>query len=882
MTDEKKSRHKVVRLSTKMGHIDSDLHFLKLCRDHGKIPRGLRIGNPLKNTLNSNYAEELCQRTARLLMKHLTHQLYKKRGTLSNYIRSIYENHQNISNELQNLADQTRAKRRALDIKKKNQKLKKLGIQLERTNTPNHVAVINLSHYTPNSAELQVLERGLKFCPTKPMDGIDLAADTEEFIRRLRLREYFLEDQVPRDNSVSRSTTENEFSTNKNSLFTPPEGRSQKLDLYAQSLRKFVNAQFMCRQRRTVHNLTTVQRRAIKTLKSNDDIIIKPADKGGAVVIMDREEYHKEALRQLSDNNLYEKLQEDPTKTHTRELNQLIRSFPYHLKNKITKLVPEDSKPGVFYLLPKIHKQNHPGRPIVSGRGTLCEDISGYVEGILKPLVQETPSFVRDTTDFLDKLSKHGKVPDKSILATMDVSSLYSNIPHEAGITATRRVLEKNGCPFPETTLKLIKFILEHNSFVFDNTYYLQKQGTAMGTRFAPQYANLFMHRLEEDLFASRPLRPDLYLRYIDDIFLIWSHGKESLVQLHEDINKIFPTINLTMEFSEESITFLDTRVYLREGNLQTSLHRKPTDNSRLLHATSSHPHHVKDAIPYGQALRIHRICSNPEDRKKHLGELEQKLLQSGYRRKAIRKQFNRATTHDREELLIRRQKESTDRVPFVTTYFPGAEQLRKGIRKLQHLLEDDLRLSQALPKPPVLAFRQPPNLRKALVKSKFSTGRETANVQPCNHARCLTCPTINTETTVTRGQATNHVRGQLTCHSRGVVYLIRCRKCPEAWYIGETGQKLRRRMNGHRATIRNQSPLPVGEHFDLPQHSPSDMLVNILRGDLHDPRQRKVVETKLTHRFDTIRNGLNRDKGFMAHYELAHPQTQDSHAHPC
>ena len=81
---------------------------------------------------------------------------------------------------------------------------------------------------------------------------------------------------------------------------------------------------------------------------------------------------------------------------------------------------------------------------------------------------------------------------------------------------------------------------------------------------------------------------------------------------------------------------------------------------------------------------------------------------------------------------------------------------------------------------------------------------------------------------------------------------------------------------------VRNQSPLSVGEHFDLPQHSPSDMLLNILRGSTRDTRTRRAVETKLTHRFDTIRNGLNRDKRFMAHYELAHPPAQDSHAHPC
>ena len=334
----------------------------------------------------------------------------------------------------------------------------------------------------------------------------------------------------------------------------------------------------------------------------------------------------------------------------------------------------------------------------------------------------------------------------------------------------------------------------------------------------------------------------------------------------------MFPTIRLSMESSPDSVTFLDTRVHIKDGRLTTSLYRKPTDNPQMLHSSSSHPRHVKDAIPYGQALRIHRICSDTRDREKHLLELQNILQRSGYQGENIRRQFSKATSHKREELLVRRDRQAdSDRVPFVATYFPGAEGLRRGLKRFQHLLDNDERLAKALPSPPILAFRQPPNLRRLLIRSKFHSMEQQPqnSVQPCGKARCCTCAAICTETAVIRKQVTFHIRGVHSCYSRDVVYLIRCgRGCPDAWYIGETEQTLRQRMNTHRATIRNQALLPVATHFNLPEHTETDMRVSILQGGLHDTLQRKVTEQKLIRRLDTHTTGLNRDLGFMVHYK--------------
>eukprot|EP00061_Rhincodon_typus_P003304 g19766.t1 len=140
-------------------------------------------------------------------------------------------------------------------------------------------------------------------------------------------------------------------------------------------------------------------------------------------------------------------------------------------------------------------KANTPGCSIVSGNGTLCENLSDYVEGILKPIVQGTLSFCCDITDFLQKLSTYGPEEPGTFLVTMDVSALYSRILHNDGIAATASVLKTDNCQFLDAILQFIHFILDHN--VFDNQFFTQTHGPAMGTRFAPQYANIFMHRFE-------------------------------------------------------------------------------------------------------------------------------------------------------------------------------------------------------------------------------------------------------------------------------------------------------------------------------------------------------------------------------------------------
>ena len=198
-----------------------------------------------------------------------------------------------------------------------------------------------------------------------------------------------------------------------------------------------------------------------------------------------------------------------------------------------------------------------------------------------------------------------------------------TNIPNLEGLQATARFLvrhrKKGNQPEP-TNQTLVNTVLTMNNFRFNDTNYLQISGTAIGTRVAPTYANIFMSDFERKHVYSYPKQPSLWVRFIDDILLIWEHGEEKLLRFISHLNAVHKTIKFTSEISPTKVSFLDTFVILNEdGGISTDLYVKPTDSNNYLLFSSAHPVHCKRRIPYSQFLRIRRICFKEADiRQKH------------------------------------------------------------------------------------------------------------------------------------------------------------------------------------------------------------------------------------------------------------------------
>ena len=156
-----------------------------------------------------------------------------------------------------------------------------------------------------------------------------------------------------------------------------------------------------------------------------------------------------------------------------------------------------------------------------------------------------------------------------------------------------------------------------------------------MGTCLTPSYANLFMGRLEQLLLGSYPSPPSFaWWQYIDDVFAVWTHGIPLLKLFLDHINSCHPSITFTTEWFPMSVSFLDTKVTLKVGQVQTDLFCNPTDKHQYLHWNiyySCHPQHNKTSIPYRQALFLRRICSQESVFKQQTSELQLNLQKQGF-----------------------------------------------------------------------------------------------------------------------------------------------------------------------------------------------------------------------------------------------------------
>ena len=140
-------------------------------------------------------------------------------------------------------------------------------------------------------------------------------------------------------------------------------------------------------------------------------------------------------------------------------------------------LHPSKSRTPKFYMLPKIHKEGMPGRPVVSSVSSPTEKISAFVDEFLKSMAQELPSYIKDTIHFLQKIDKVGEISEDTYMVTLDVKSLYTNIDNEEGLRVFEEELEKRSVKnTPSFAIALLmKLVLILNNFVFNRVNYQQK-----------------------------------------------------------------------------------------------------------------------------------------------------------------------------------------------------------------------------------------------------------------------------------------------------------------------------------------------------------------------------------------------------------------------
>jgi len=399
---------------------------------------------------------------------------------------------------------------------------------------------------------------------------------------------------------------------------------------------------------------------------------------------------------------------------------------------------------------------------------------AAYLTKIISPALGKTEFTVTNSTAFVQQVKDLTMSPE-DIMVSFDVTSLFTRVPTDEAVSAVCAKLEDDDtlgdrCELSIAAIRvLMKECLHCSYFQCQNQFYSQLEGAPMGLSLSVVLANAFMEYLEESLLRTARLKPKYWRRYVDDTFIIWEHGRDTLEEFHSHLNDACPSIQFTKEIEQDGkIAFLDAEVSRVGHKLKTKVYRKPTSSNVYMQHLSHHAHSIKSGVLRCLAKRGEVVCSDAEAKAEEMNYLRQVFRENGYPERYVsramgsREEQNHAGPPVSED---QRQDNQQDEERARPTYV--SVPYLKGVSE---------RIGRVLaPFEIKIGHSSKPNLRNLLVKVKDSTAKE---------------------------------------HQKGVVYKTSC-DCG-ATYIGETGRPKHIRLKEHVAAIRlgRTESSPLAEHW--------------------------------------------------------------------
>ena len=647
----------------------------------------------------------------------------------------------------------------------------------------------------------------------------------------MNIKKYFLGNPIKYGSSTLTPTNPIQHSTlRNNSVFNPQVSNNPNIEVFKKLVLQDLDGLKLKKASDPIH-----LKKGMQSLKKRKDIVIRPADKGGGVVVLSKEQYNTELLRQLEDTETYTKLLGNPTSKYKEQLKQLI-----HLgvkgdilnKKESVFLLPEVCRIPIIYIIPKIHKDkvNPPGRPIVNGIDSLTARMGQYLDQFLQPVIQQTKAYLRDTKHVLQLLEEVPVVEGQTWIATADVSSLYTIVKHHQACSATKWLLRNYTmliCKQRKFLIKCLEFCLKSNYFWYNQSYYNQRTGIAMGAKFAPSVANAFMAQWEESvIYSNTPTQLVFYKRYIDDVLMVWKGTKETFENFCAELNINDQNINLVFNISDKSVNFLDLDITISTNKLITKTHFKSVDSNSYLSLNSCHHKSWLLNIPKGQLVRIKRNCTNNTDFLTQAEFIGARFKNKGYSDNFIDEQIQSVAGLDRNTMLQGNIKKQRDMMApaIILDYNIQHKDVEKLIKRHWHILKEDRHLKSILPEKPNIVYKRAPTIKDILVKNVVDpppksgyTFFNTKGFVPCKY--CYACKHSKgpqkkrTEFISTHTNECHIINDFISCHTEGVVYVLQC-SC-NLQYVGRTKRALMVRIKEHVVNIENGFPKHnVSRHF--------------------------------------------------------------------
>ncbi|XP_062713449.1 uncharacterized protein LOC134290345 [Aedes albopictus] len=334
-------------------------------------------------------------------------------------------------------------------------------------------------------------------------------------------------------------------------------------------------------------------------------VVYSRADKGNAVVIMDKQEYEAKVLEMIN-SGPYEECKykngkpKDPLNSLIEEANSA--------RQKVAHLMAS------LYCLPKIHKNPVAMRPISSNICTPTEKMAAWLVGEMRRYPVTHGKSVRNSIELAEKL-KNLEIRRGEILVSFDVTALFPNVPVSDALRSLRRHLER--CRVPpnhiEAYLTVAEVCMDQNYFMFRGKFYKQTFGLSMGSKLSPLLADVFMSDFEEELQKEK-IFPRIWRRYVDDIFAVVK--ERYLTQILQLLNTRHSSIKFTIEKETNgTLPFLDLMITRKDDNtLKFGIYRKPTSTDRYITSDSNHFGTQQQAAFHSMAHRLFNIPMEKEE----------------------------------------------------------------------------------------------------------------------------------------------------------------------------------------------------------------------------------------------------------------------------
>ncbi len=642
--------------------------------------------------------------------------------------------------------------------------------QLFKLSTKNNRGFHNLcTTLVPPPGIEKLLQYGLNFCLESALPEPHLDETLERLTYDIRVR-HFVKEKMEDGNN-------DDYDPKlyiKSQSFVPDDAPPQ----IEQGIRDFKSklAQLIKDNKQTRHhNLPPDIRQIIKELEANNEFISMNTDKNLGPAIMERQAYLLRCLQEhLLKGDTYKQLSKAEAINKLSEAETLMKKLISLHESNLTdselryfkRCFELDTRIPQFYAPPKVHKLTLKSRPVVSCVNSRLNYLSKWIDRHLQKVLHLCPGYLKDSQALIQKLLPIGDIPTTTTIVISDAVSMYTYIDtkHAMEILEKWFELHKNQLPhrFPtEMVLEATKIVMNNNIFQFDDTYWHQQTGTAMGTSCACPYATIYYsyHEItsllprflrgyqppprmlaatvEEPAIQPLPKPMLTYGRLIDDTLHIWDMASvPSYIKpnFKEYIENAMAFGKLKWEIEQDparQVNFLDLTITLEnDGTYSIKTYVKAMNLHLYIPPESAHPKGILKSLVFGNLSRYWRQNTQQSTFISTTRDFYGHLKNRGYTDEVLLPIFTEAAKCiDDKAMRLRENSGSTptptqssgnDRLFLHWTYHPR-DISRKAIRQAF-----DETLAPAVTPPPLgvkqftLAYSNPRNLRRCLTKTQL------------------------------------------------------------------------------------------------------------------------------------------------------------------